>query len=124
MKEKVYYSLEAALANPEEVAQLNLGGNDLTILPAEIWQLFNLEKLDLGGNRLTSLPLEIWQLSNLMVLNLCGNQLIRLPPEIGQLSNLRRLVLSEDELTSKAKEEIRQLLPDCIVSVDYRATIA
>ena len=94
MKEEVYYSLEAALANPEEVAQLNLAGNDLISLPPEIWQLPNLMELYLSGNRLTSLP-----------------------PEIGQLSNLEKLDLSKNRLTSEAKKEIKQLLPYCTVLV-------
>ena len=58
-------ALEKALANPAEVMELNLRYNELTSLPAEIWQMTNLERLNLGDNSLTSLPAEIGQLANL-----------------------------------------------------------
>jgi len=70
IQETVYYSLEAALVNPEEVTQLDLGCNDLTSLLAEIWRLSNLRKLCLFDTGLTSLPAEIWRLSNLRELDL------------------------------------------------------
>ena len=45
-------ALEKALANPAEVTELNLRYNELTSLPAEIWQMTNLERIYLGDKRL------------------------------------------------------------------------
>ena len=45
--------------------ELYLNDNQLTSLPAEIWQLTSLRVLDLGGNQLTSVPAEIGQLTSL-----------------------------------------------------------
>ena len=45
--------------------RLDLSGNQLTSVPAEIGQLTSLEELGLGGNQLTSLPAEIGQLTAL-----------------------------------------------------------
>ena len=45
--------------------------------------------LDLSGNQLTSVPAEIGQLTSLRELYLSGNQLTSLPAEIGQLTSLR-----------------------------------
>ena len=45
-------ALEKALANPAEVIELNLRYNELTSLPAEIWQMTNLERIYLGDKRL------------------------------------------------------------------------
>ena len=44
---------------------MDLYGNQLTSVPAEIGQLTSLEELYLGGNQLTSVPAEIGQLTSL-----------------------------------------------------------
>lgn len=71
-------ALEKALANPAEVIELNLCYNELTSLPAEIWQMTNLERLNLGDNSLTSLPAEIGQLTNLERIYLGDKRLIEI----------------------------------------------
>ena len=65
--------------------ELDLYGNQLTSVPAEIGQLTSLEELYLGGNQLTSVPAEIGQLTSLEKLRFDANQLTSLPAEIGQL---------------------------------------
>ena len=42
--------------------ELNLGGNQLTSVPAEIGQLTSLRELNLSGNQLTSVPAAIREL--------------------------------------------------------------
>ncbi len=75
-----------------------------TDIPAEIWNLTNLNELHLSRNSLTSLPSEIWNLTNLTTLDLYHNSLTNLPPEISNLSNLTYLRLSENSLTSLPSE--------------------
>ena len=89
--------------------KLDLSGNQLKELPAEITQLVNLTTLYLGGNKLSELPSEIGQLTNLTTLDLSGNQLSALPAEITQLANLTTLDLSGNYL-SELPVEITQLV--------------
>ena len=55
------------------------------------------QELNLSENQLSSLPAEIWQLKNLTTLSLSCNQFSSLPPEIGQLQNLTDLYLSQNQ---------------------------
>ncbi|RCJ41185.1 hypothetical protein A6770_08860 [Nostoc minutum NIES-26] len=91
-------------AGRNKATKLDLYGEGLTILPAEIGQLSNLRELYLSNNQLTMLPAEIGQLSNLSRLDLSNNQLTTLPAEIGQLSSLSRLDLSNNQLTTLPAE--------------------
>ncbi len=83
---------------------LDLSGNRLATLPAEIGNLANLRELYLSNNRLTSLPAEIGKLTNLQKLSLSGNQLATLPAQIGKLTNLRELYLFDNNLTTLPTE--------------------
>ena len=66
-----YTDLDQALANPTDVTELDLRGNEeLESLPVEIGQLTDLTNLNLGGNNLENLPGEIRQLTNLEYLDL------------------------------------------------------
>ncbi len=103
--DRVIRNIEDAIAGRYS---LDLTGEQLTELPAEIGQLTNLEELHLLDNQLTELPAEIGQLTNLQVLALTKNQLTELPAEIGQLSNLQRLYLDINQLT-ELPAEIGQL---------------
>jgi len=89
--------------------KLDLSGNQLRELPAEITQLANLTTLDLSDNQLRELPAEITSLSNLTTLDLSWNKLSELPAEIKQLANLTTLNLSQNQL-SELPAEITQLV--------------
>ncbi|MDM8565979.1 COR domain-containing protein [Candidatus Halobeggiatoa sp. HSG11] len=100
--QKLLQLIEETARNKE--ISLNLGRQQLTSLPPELFQLVNLRELNLRRNQLTSLPSEISQLVNLQVLNLRGNKLTSLPPEISQLVNLQVLNLRVNKLTSLPPE--------------------
>ena len=87
-----------------QVEELNLSGNHLTAVPAEISQLRSLEVLNLGGNNLAAFPVEIGQLRSLKRLNLSVNDLVELPSEIGQLRLLERLNLAVNDLVGLPAE--------------------
>jgi Leucine-rich repeat (LRR) protein len=78
------------------LTSLDVGGNQLTSLPAEIGRLEKLQTLSLYNNKLTSLPAEIGQLVNLQRFNLLGNQLTTLPAEFGHLVSLQLLTIGDN----------------------------
>lgn len=70
--------------------------NLLLGLPASFTKLEKLERLDLGDNEIEVLPSYIGYLPSLQELWLDHNKLQRLPPEIGRLTNLTCLDVSEN----------------------------
>ncbi|MBP0491859.1 leucine-rich repeat-containing protein kinase family protein [Pararoseomonas indoligenes] len=72
--------------------ELRLSGLGLRSLPPEVLGLAeSLEVLDLGGNALTDLPADIARLHRLKILFLSGNPMPRLPPALGGLPALSQL---------------------------------
>ena len=92
-----------------QLTHLDLRGNKLTALPAEIGQLSVLKDVNLSDNRLRSVPPGFWQLVSLQELNLGFNRLTSLPAEIGLLISLKRLDLGNNGLSS-LPVEIGQLV--------------
>ena len=105
-------------AAAESWKELDLSGMRLTVLPAEICRLTELETLLLGkwdergskyaSNRITALPTEISRLQKLRTLNLSGTHLSELPESLAQLSSLQTLELSYTHL-SELPESVCQL---------------
>ncbi|MFA4931040.1 MAG: leucine-rich repeat domain-containing protein [Patescibacteria group bacterium] len=92
--------------------ELNISHNRLTgAIPAEIRQLKNLRILDASDNQMTGVPAEIGQLNNLEKLDLSNNQLTGLPYELGNLSNLKILDLSGNNYSQLDLDIISQNLP-------------
>ncbi|MBW4522532.1 MAG: GTP-binding protein [Scytolyngbya sp. HA4215-MV1] len=92
--------LPAEISKLTYLRKLDLSDNQLTTLPAEISHLISLSGLDLSHNQLTTLPAEIGTLINLSGLNLSHNQINTLPSAIGHLSNLSELDLSHNQLSN------------------------
>ncbi|KAG9509897.1 Leucine-rich repeat-containing protein 58, partial [Fragariocoptes setiger] len=77
---------------------LVLSGNNLAMIPNQLFQLTKLESLYLGGNKLRCLPKEVAQLSKLKVLYLGGNQLKYVAQQVGHLRHLEALALCDNQL--------------------------
>ena len=86
-----------------DLAALDLGGNQLSILPERFFEdLDNLQSLGLENNHLTDLPERLFEgLNNLQGLSLYCNRLTTLPECIFKgLNNLERLELFSTQLES------------------------
>ncbi|XP_008217825.1 chondroadherin-like protein isoform X1 [Nasonia vitripennis] len=75
---------------------VNCAGLGLQAFPENISDV--VEHLDLSGNLLTELPAEVNRLTELQHLNLARNKLSSLPANLRGLGNLRKLDLSENAL--------------------------
>ncbi len=96
-------------AAEEKSTELDLHGEDITTLPAEIGKLTDLTKLYLPFNQLTSIPSELGNLTNLTVLYVHANQLTSIPAELGNLKNLEMLNLYDNKtLTYPPPEVVKQ----------------
>jgi hypothetical protein len=71
---------------------LDLHGGGLTAFPPEVFGLADtLEVLDLAGNALTDLPADMGRFTKLRVLFCSGNRFTRLPPSLGDCPALSQL---------------------------------
>lgn len=98
-REKWYYTIEEAVANPEKVYKLALRGKKLKSIPAEVFYLTNLQTLDLSENKIETIPAEIGNLKRLQMLNFYDNKIKVLPPEMQELGNLQSLYVANNRLT-------------------------
>ncbi|MFT5646623.1 MAG: leucine-rich repeat protein SHOC2, partial [Aureispira sp.] len=95
---KIYYHLEEALQNPEQVYELSLTAemfgdttNVIKALPERIGAFINLRRLAIYSDELSELPNSIGKLKNLEVFELSASKLSKLPESIGQLFSLKEL---------------------------------
>lgn len=92
------------------LTKLELQGNRLTTLPAELWRLSGLEELNVGKNRITCIPPEIARLSQLRELYLYDNQIEHLPSQVGDLKQLQILDVTANKLSYLPAELLRLAL--------------
>ena len=85
---------------PPTIKQLKLDSNFFSSVPRQILssKLVKLEKLDLSGNNLATIPAEIANLVSLTELNLDRNSVVSLPREVGQLKKLKSLSLQFNQI--------------------------
>lgn len=95
--------------------EISLSSNKLTSIGKEIGQLKNLRILIMNNNQLKELPKEIGELTNLLYLEIGNNKLTSLPEEIKYLTSLQELYIERNNLSEIEKQEIKKLLPNCII---------
>uniref|UniRef100_A0A7M4F6X5 Scribble planar cell polarity protein n=1 Tax=Crocodylus porosus TaxID=8502 RepID=A0A7M4F6X5_CROPO len=100
-----------------KLEQLDLGGNDLEVLPDTLGALPNLRELWLDRNQLSALPPELGNLRRLVCLDVSENKLEQLPGEISGLAALTDLLLSQN-LLECIPDGIGQLKQLSILKVD------
>lgn len=86
------------LSELTKIREINLSGNQLTVVPPQLYEVASLRYLYLGNNSITEVRPEIKALQNLQVLHLGGNSLTNVPEELGALGTLSGLVLSNNKL--------------------------
>jgi Leucine-rich repeat (LRR) protein len=88
----------------ENLSSLNLSGNRLHTLPANMRTCKHLESVDLSFNWFEKMPLGLCTLRNLKKLDVRKNFLLRLPADICMLTSLEELDASENGLKHVAPE--------------------
>lgn len=93
-------ALAEAMASPDATKSLELDGQRLGTVPAEVCGLLQLQALSLDSNELSSLPPELGKLSELQTLSVSYNELADLPSEIAALGQLSVLKLKANRFST------------------------
>lgn len=100
----------------KQVRKLNLSGQNLTEIPAYVFEHTNLKKLVLSRNALSRIPKEIAKLKKLEVLDLTYNKLDTLPAPVFKLPKLRVLAVGHNNLKKFPAQlngaSVRELIAD------------
>lgn len=100
----------------KQVRKINLSGQGLTEIPAEVFLHTNLTKLVLSRNAISRIPKEIAKLKKLEVLDLTYNKLESLPAPVFKLPKLRVLAVGHNMIkkfpTQMVGSSIEELIAD------------
>jgi internalin A len=99
--------IPAELFELEQLEVLDLDGNRLIAIPEAISRLRNLSTLWLANNSLASLPQSMAKLRQLTRLSLVGNRFERVPDVIYELRSLEDLHLSHNRITELSPKILR-----------------
>ena len=102
-EDRVYSSMQEALANRERVYILRLNREGLDRWPARVGKLTNLKELSLAKNKIARLPQRIGKLTHLEHLDVSKNALGGVPGELWNLTNLEFLSLAGNKISSLPK---------------------
>eukprot|EP01114_Cavostelium_apophysatum_P023321 TRINITY_DN8743_c0_g1_i4.p1 TRINITY_DN8743_c0_g1~~TRINITY_DN8743_c0_g1_i4.p1 ORF type:complete len:2119 (-),score=526.12 TRINITY_DN8743_c0_g1_i4:35-6391(-) len=94
------YNLPSKISSLSNLTELNLFGNPMAPPLRRVYQAFGsrTKELDLSGQNIQELPAEIGILKSLLQLKLSNNKLKYLPPQIGDLKGLIKLDISGNPL--------------------------
>lgn len=106
--------LKQALINKTAVCHLDLSGQNLEILPVEIFQLINLEVLKLSSNNLDNIPGELAFLP-LQQLDLSNNNLTEIPDTFDNFEVLKQINISGNPLPASEILKLKSLLPNTTI---------
>eukprot|EP00041_Stephanoeca_diplocostata_P013861 m.247157 g.247157 ORF g.247157 m.247157 type:complete len:267 (-) comp19492_c0_seq1:909-1709(-) len=106
------------LASPQWT-RVNLSGNKITKISADLGSLTHLVELNLGKNGFKEIPDTLGELIRLKKFDVRGNRLSKLPYTLAKLQNLRWLDLSENPINEGFLS--RQTVGPCASEEDCRA---
>jgi hypothetical protein len=101
-------NLSKAVFNLTYLTTLYINHNQLTHLPPDIAQLRNLILLDLSGNQLSEVPAELGMCTSLRELYLFDNHIQTLPPEFGNLHQLELLGVEGNPMQASLRAIIQK----------------
>jgi Leucine-rich repeat (LRR) protein len=90
--------LDKVKDNQKTITRLNLSYQNLTEIPAVVFEMENLKVLNLNNNKITEIPAEIGNLIHLEKLILSNNKIVDVADEIGHLKALKRLSLRTNKI--------------------------
>lgn len=82
-----------------KITSISYTAKEVTEIPEEIGNLFNLHNLSLDYNRIKEIPSQVSNLIGLQVLSLSSNQINIVPYELFNLTNLKSLSLKFNKIT-------------------------
>lgn len=88
-----FNKLKEALLTPSIVLGLDLSGQNLTSVPADVFKFSNLTSLDLSNNQINQLPNDLARLGHLAIIKLSGN-----PISDQERSTIRKMFPPETQI--------------------------
>jgi hypothetical protein len=107
------HEIPPSIGQLQQLEQLYLPVNALTMIPPEVGSLSKLKSLDLSDNPGLTAVDNVTKIQSLEQLYLYGCALTSLPKNIGTLKKLKRLGLTGNNLPDSEQVRIRRALPNC-----------
>lgn len=118
----VVNNLDEVKNNQKKITRLNLSYQNLTKIPAVVFEMENLKILNLNNNKITEIPSDIGKLIHLEKLILSNNEIIDIADEIGHLKALKKLSLRTNKI-DRLPESIGDLEHLEILKIGYNQLI-